>query len=63
MEELETDNWSEVENFIWEHCQRGLNCKFIDKESPVYEGGEAFADRFNENTVEVEELIDRYSFM
>ena len=60
---LETDDWNKVEEFIWSNCQQGLNCWFIDNTSPIFEGGEAFADRFNEHTVEVEELIDRYSFM
>lgn len=63
MADLETDDWSEVENFIWKHCHEGLNCKFIDTTSPIYEGGEAYADLINEDTVEVEELIVRYSFM
>jgi hypothetical protein len=63
MADLETDDWNEVEAFIWQYCQQGLNCKFVDNTSPTYNGGEAYADLFNESTVEVEELIVRYSFM
>ena len=63
VDSLETNSWNEVEEFIWSKCQHGLNCWFVDNTSPIFEGGEAFANRFNENTVEVEELIDRYSFM
>ena len=56
MEELETDGWSEVEAFIWENCQQGLNCKILDRRTG--DESEAFADRFNENTIDIEELID-----
>ena len=63
MESLETNDWSEVENFIWKYCQEGLNCQFTDTMNPTYNCGEAYADLFDEYTVEVEELIVRYSFM
>ncbi len=63
MECLETDDWSEVEDFIWKHCQEGLNCQFIDHMNYMSNCGEAYVDLFDENTVEVEELIVRYSFM
>ena len=60
---LETDSWDEVEAFIWESVQKGLNCKFIDRQSTTGDGGEAFADLFNENTIYVNELIVWHSFM
>lgn len=60
---LETDSWDEVEAFIWESVQKGLNCKFIDRQSRTGDGGEAYADLFNENIIYVDELIVWHSFM
>lgn len=58
IDSLETNDWSEVEEFIWENCQHGLNCEFVDLE---YDNncGVAYADLFTPYTVEVEELIIR----
>lgn len=56
METLETDDFKEVEEFIWTNCQQGLNCQFIDTED-INNCGVAYADLFTEDIVEVEELI------
>ena len=44
--------WTEVEDLIWDKCQRGYNCKFTGNSCGV-----AYADRFTEKTVDVDELI------
>lgn len=49
------DDWSEVEEFIWEYVQKGFNCLIIDHETG--ERKYAFAEDFNENTVEPKEII------
>lgn len=57
MESLETDDFNEVEEFIWEHCQKGLNCELIDKERDEVKW--AYAESFTEDTTEVSELITK----
>ena len=32
MDSLETDYFSEVEDFIWANCQKGYNCELTDNE-------------------------------
>lgn len=54
---LETNDYIEVEEFIWEHCQEGLNCELVDKERDTVHY--AYAERFTENTNEVSELITK----
>jgi hypothetical protein len=56
MDSLETDNFYEVQDFIWENCQKGYNCEFIDNED-VNNCGIAYADLFTDTTEDVEELI------
>ena len=55
MDSLETDSWSEVEDFIWGNCQRGHNCKLIDNETSSMNW--AYADDFTEETVDYTELL------
>ena len=52
---IATDNWSEVEDFVWDKVQKGFNCLIIDHETG--ERKYAFAEDFNENTVEPKEII------
>ena len=52
---LETDNFSEVEDFIWENVQRGFNCQLTDKETG--ETNWAYADDFDEEALNPEDLI------
>ena len=59
----DTDSWSEVEEFIWEHCQKGHYCTFVDRHSPTHSGGVAYPDLFTAETVEVSEIIVAHSFM
>lgn len=54
MAELETDDFYEVQDFIWENCQKGYNCTLKDNESG--ETNVAYAESFTEET---EELIRR----
>lgn len=55
MDSLETDSWSEVEDFIWGNCQRGHNCELTDNETGSMNW--AYADDFDEETLDPEELI------
>lgn len=55
IDSLETDFWFEVEEFIWDNCQKGFNCELIDNETG--DRNWAYADDFNEAVEEVNELI------
>lgn len=55
MDSLETDFWFEVEDFIWDNIQKGLNCELIDNETGSRNW--AYADDFNEETEDLNELI------
>lgn len=52
---IATDDWSEVEEFVWEYVQQGLNCLIIEHETGKRKY--AFAEDFNENTMESKEII------
>ena len=56
MDSLETDDFYEVQDFIWENCQKGFNCELWDTETG--ERGWAYADDFTEDTEEVDELLE-----
>jgi hypothetical protein len=60
---MNTKDFEKVKDFIWRYCQQGYNCKFYDYESETYGGGIAYAKLFNESTVDVDELIEYFSFM
>ena len=49
------DDWSKVEEFVWKYVQQGLNCLIIEHETG--EKKYAYAEDFNENTVEPNEVI------
>lgn len=51
---LETDDFYEVQDFIWENCQKGLNCHLTDKERD--ESNWVYAESFNEDTVDYADL-------
>ena len=55
MDMLDTDFWSQVEEFVWQNCQDGMNCIIVNNElgTKMY----ARAEDFTEDTVEVNELI------
>lgn len=55
MESLETDDFYEVQDFIWANCQNGLNCELYDTETGNRNW--AYAEDFTEDTEEVDELI------
>lgn len=52
---LETNDFTEVEDFIWENVQRGYNCELTDKERG--ETNYAYADDFDEEALNPEDLI------
>lgn len=56
MDSLETDDFYEVQDFIWKNCQEGLNCELIDNETG--DRGFAYADDFTEHTEDVSELLE-----
>ena len=55
MDSLETDDFSEVDDFLWDNCQKGYNCEITDKEQG--ETKWAYADKFNEETVDYADLL------
>lgn len=55
MNSLETDQWNEVEDFIWENIQRGYNCELIDNETG--DRNWAYAEDFDEEALNPEDLI------
>ena len=52
MDSLETDNFYEVQDFIFENCQKGYNCMLTNNETG--EMNWAYAEDFNEETTDVE---------
>ena len=52
---IATDNWSDIEEFVWEYVQKGLNCLIVEHETGKQQY--AFAEDFNETTVEPSEII------
>jgi hypothetical protein len=56
MDSLETDDFYEVQDFIWKNCQEGLNCELIDNETG--DRGFAYADDFTEDTEDPSELLE-----
>lgn len=55
MDSLATDNFYEVQDFIWKNCQKGYNCQLVDNERN--EVNWAYAEDFTEDTIEPSELI------
>ncbi len=55
MDSLETDDFYEVQDFIWANCQKGYNCTVNDTERGTMDF--AYADNFTEYTEEPDELI------
>ena len=55
MDSLETDFWFEVEEFIWDNCQKGFNCELIDNETGSRNW--AYADDFDEESLNPEDLL------
>lgn len=54
MDILETDIFDEVQDFVWEHCQKGHDCEVYDTETG--DRGWAYAANFTETTEEPNEL-------
>ena len=55
MDSLETDNFYEVQDFIWENCQKGYNCILTDNERG--ETNIAYAASFTEEAVDYADLL------
>lgn len=60
MDIIETDNFYEVQDFIWENTQNGYNCELTDNETG--EVNVAYAEDFNEDTTDVEMKIRNTRF-
>ncbi len=58
MNDLETDSWNEVEDFIWENCQRGYNCELADNDTG--NKNYAYAEDFDEEALNPEDLLRVY---
>ena len=55
MDKLETDNFYEVQDFIFENCQKGYNCELRNNETG--ETNIAYAESFTEETVDYDDLL------
>ena len=55
MDSLETDDFYEVQDFIWANCQKGFNCELWDTETGDRKW--AYADDFTEDTEDADELL------
>ena len=55
MNSIETDDWNEVEDFIWENVQRGYNCELTDNDTA--NKNYAYADDFDEEALNPEDLL------
>ena len=55
MDSLATNSFDEVEDFIWDNCQKGYNCELIDNETGSR--NLAYADDFTEETLEYADLL------
>lgn len=55
MDDLTTDNFYEVQDFVWANCQKGFDCELVDNET----GDKCFysAEAFTDYTDEVDELL------
>lgn len=54
MDSLETDNFYEVQGFVWKNVQEGHNCEIIDNTIGVKNW--VFADDFTEDTIDYADL-------
>ena len=52
---LETDSFYEVQDFIFENCQKGYNCELKDNETG--ESNLAYAEDFTEETIDYNDLL------
>lgn len=55
MNDLVTDSWDEVEDFIWENIQQGYNCELTDNDTG--NKNYAYAEDFCEETPNPEDLL------
>ena len=55
MDSLETDSFYEVQDFIWENCQKGYNCTLTNNETG--ETNMVYADSFTEETIDCNDLL------
>lgn len=55
MDSLETDDFYEVQDFIFDNCQKGYNCQLTDNETG--ETNWAYAENFTEETIDYNDLL------
>lgn len=55
VDSLETDDFYEVQDFVWENCQRGFNCELIDNETGSKNW--AYSYDFTDETEDPSELL------
>ena len=55
MDSLETDNFDEVQDFVWLNVQHGYNCELIDNECG--ERNCIYADGLNEYAIDYNDLL------
>ena len=54
MDNLETNDFSEAHDFMWEHCQQGNDCELLDRETGIREF--YYSNNFDENAVDTADL-------
>ena len=52
---IDTDDYTDILDFVWDNCQKGLCCEIINHETG--ERKHAYPEYFNEDTIGVEDLI------
>ena len=55
MDDLETDNLYEAQDFIWENAHKGYNCTLTDNETG--ETKMVYAESFTEETIDYNDLL------
>ena len=55
MSNIQTDYFNEVEDFIWENCQKGYNCELIDNERGTT--SRYYAESFTEESIDYGDLL------
>ena len=55
MDSLETDNFDEVQNFVWKNCQEGYNCKVTDNKTG--ETNMVYAESFTKEIIDYNDLL------
>ena len=56
MDGIDTNSWSQIDEFVWENCQAGFTCEIINNETG--ERKYAYPENFNEDAIGIDDLYD-----